>query len=432
METREAITLDARALRRFGILAELMAGSITRQQAADLLGLSLRQVHRLLAGLQGERGVGTLVHGNRGRIPANRIDDVRRGRLRGLLAEDYAGFNASHVADLLTDESPELAVSAKTVGRLMADAGIPRPRTRRSRVVPRERRERMPREGMLLQADGSRHDWLEGRGPMLTLVGAVDDATGAIAGATFRDHEDASGYLLVLEATIRGHGVPLGLYTDRHTIFRVSRGRVPALEEQLTELVPRTHVGRALDELGIAWIAAGSPQAKGRVERTWGTLQDRLVSELRRARAATRDEANRVLSRFLPRHNARFRVPPRIDEPAWRPWTGPWPLGSVLSFQYPRRVAGDGTIEWDGMSLRVPRVEGAGRGRRWVTVEEHLDGSLWARDGSAHVRLTEAPASAPVLRARDLRRGPAATGLLRPAADHPWRRSYREMGRPNR
>lgn len=433
METRETITLDARAIRRFEVLADVMGGAITRGQAAALLDLSERQVQRLLAGLRSGRGVGTLVHGNRGRIPANRIDDERRIRLRALLEEELSGFNASHVADLLADEAPDLAVSAKTVGRLMVEAGITPPRTRRARAASRERRERMPRAGMLLQADGSRHDWLEGRGPWLTLVGAVDDATGDVAGAVFRDQEDASGYLLVLDAVIRGHGIPLGLYTDRHTIFEVSRGHVPPLEGQLTELVPRTHVGRALDELGIAWIPAGSPQAKGRIEREWGTLQDRLVSELRRARAATGDEANAVLARFLPRHNDRFGVPPRIDEPAWRPWTGPWPLRSVLSFHYPRRVASDGTLEWDGASLRVPRGDGSGHGRRWVTLEEHLDGSIWARDGTAHVRLAEAPASAPVLRARHLRRGPAPAGTDRlPAVDHPWRRSYLGMGRPKR
>jgi hypothetical protein len=426
METRETITLDARSIRRFEVLADVMEGAITRGQAAGLLGLSERQVQRLLAGLRGERGVTTLVHGNRGRVPANRIDDGRRARLRALLADELTGFNASHVADLLAEEVPELAVSAKTVGRLMVEAGITPPRTRRTRTASHGRRERMPREGMLLQADGSRHDWLEGRGPWLTLVGAVDDATGDVVGATFRDQEDASGYLLVLDAVIRARGIPLGFYTDRHSIFEATRGRIPVLEEQLTELVPRTHVGRALDELGIAWIPAGSPQAKGRVEREWGTLQDRLVSELRRARTATCDDANALLARFLPRHNARFRVPPRIDGPAWRPWTGAWPLGSVLSFHYPRRVAADGTLEWDGASLRVPRVDGGGRGRRWVTLEEHLDGSLWARDGSAHVRLVEAPASAPVLRSRHIRRGPAPQGdPWRPGPDHPWRGRYR-------
>lgn len=425
METRETITLDARAIRRFEILADVMGGAITREQAAGLLGLSERQVQRLLAGLRGRRGVGTLMHANRGRTPANRIDGARRIRLRALLEEEYAGFNASHVADLLAEEVPDLAVSAKTIIRLMVEAGITPPRTRRAPAATRERRERMPREGMLLQADGSRHDWLEGRGPWLTLVGAVDDATGDVVGATFRDQEDASGYLLVLDAVIRTHGIPLGFYTDRHTIFEVSRGRVPAIEEQLTELVPRTHVGRALDELGIAWIPAGSAQAKGRIEREWGTLQDRLVSELRRAGSATCDEANTLLARFLPRHNRRFHVPPRIDEPAWRPWAGPWPIGSVLSFHYPRRVASDGTLEWDGASLRVPPADGGGRGRRWVTLEEHLDGSLWARDGAAHVRLTEAPATAPVLRARHMRRGAAPAGDWSPAPDHPWRRSYR-------
>ena len=141
----------------------------------------------------------------------------------------------------------------------------------------------MPAAGLLLQIDGSRHDWLEGRGPRLTLVGAVDDATGILTGATFREQEDAAGYLVVLRDTVRRHGIPVALYRDRHGIFKTPDPRLLTLEEQLADTRLPTQVGRALTELGIASIAAGSPQAKGRVERTWGTLQDRLVTELRLA-----------------------------------------------------------------------------------------------------------------------------------------------------
>jgi hypothetical protein len=170
----------------------------------------------------------------------------------------------------------------------------------------------MPKEGLLLQTDGSRHDWLGGRGPRLTLVGAIDDATGRVTAATFRDEEDSAGYLEVLAGTIRRYGVPGAIYHDRHGIFEPSLSAPLTLEEQLVDRRVPTQLGRAFAELGIGSISARSPQAKGRVERLWGTLQDRLVSELRIAGIEDRDGANRYLARYLARHNRRFASRPPI------------------------------------------------------------------------------------------------------------------------
>jgi hypothetical protein len=297
---------------------------------------------------------------------------------------------------------------------------------------------------MLVQADGSRHDWLEGRGPVLTLVGAIDDATSAFTGAIFRPQEDAAGYFLVLGQMVRNHGLPLALYSDRFGVFVKDPARPPTLTEQLTGQRSLTQVGRALADLGVRWIGAHSPQAKGRIERGWGTAQDRLVSELRRVRAATIEEANLVLASYLPRHNAWFGVPPAIAEPAWRPWSDPWPIESVLCFHYPRRVAPDATLSWDGRTLALPRrIDGDSWSRRRVLVEEHLDGSLWVRDGPEHHPLLDAPPSPPLLRARHRSRllelevlpepehrssedrPPSAATVSRPwrpAPNHPWRR----------
>lgn len=442
METRETITLDKRAQQRLAVLTHVLAGRLTVHEAAAYLRLSERQVRRLLSGLSGPRGAATLVHGNTGRAPVNRIDEDRRARIRGLADGPLRGFNGSHMADVLAEEEPGLAVSAKTLLRVLGDAGVPRTRTRRP-ARHTSRRERMPREGMLPRTDGSRHDWLEGRGPVITLLGLVDDATGSYTGATFRAQEDAAGYLDILGRTIHARGVPLAVHGDRHTIFRPP-DRAPTLTEQLTGSRGMSQVGRALQEAGIAWIGAHSPQAKGRVERGWGTAQDRLASELRRSGAATLEDANEVLARYLPRHAGWFGVPAADPDPAWRPWSSTWPVESVLSFHYPRRVAADDTLSWEGRALAVPRMEGGGSGRRAVIVEEHLDGSLWVRDGTAHGRLAEAPPSAPVLRARhrdrledlepsvdhrrpgpdDHDRPPSAHDTRRPAADHPWRRSY--------
>jgi len=442
MDTRETITLDEAAQRRLTILTHLMADDLTLEEAAVLLDLSTRQVRRLVMRLRSE-GASALVHGNRERPPANRIDETQRSRLLELARDTYRGFNPVHMAETLAEEHPELAVSARSLRRILADDGITPVRTRRA-PRHRSRRERKPRAGMLLQADGSKHDWLEGRGPWLTLIGGIDDAIGEFSGAVFREQEDAAGYFEMLAQTARGPGLPLALYTDRHGIFVKDPDQPPTLSEQLTGQRSLTQMGRALEALGVRWIPASSPQAKGRSERAWGTLQDRLVSELRRAGASTIEEANVVLARYVPRFNARFGVPARIEAPAWRAWPSSWPIEAELCFHYRRTVSRDATIPWDGTALAVPKRHDrrSWSGRR-VTLEEHLDGSLWIRDGAERHRLSEAPPVAPLLRARSISRaGPfeapsdrpvsddprppsAATkagSSRRPASDHPWRR----------
>ena len=163
---------------------------------------------------------------------------------------------------------------------------------------------------MLLQIDGSRDDWLEGRGPYLTLVGAIDDATGKVPYALFRDEEDAQGYILLLCQIVAEYGIPIALYHDGHGIFERSSKEPETIEEQLEGRRKPTQFGRVMEELGIVSITSLSPQARGRIERLWGTFQDRLVSELRLVGASNREEANKVLWDLLPRHNQRFAVPP--------------------------------------------------------------------------------------------------------------------------
>ena len=435
METRETITLDGRAQQRLQILTHVLAGDLTLDEAAHVVRLSSRQVRRLLDRYR-TSGPGALVHGNRGRWPGNRIDDDRRGRLVELARTTYQGFNPVHFAECLAEETLELPVSPRTIRRLFAEAGIAPTRTRRP-PRHRSRRDRMPRAGMLLQADGSRHDWLEERGPRLTLVSAIDDATGIITGATFRDEEDAVGYFTILGQTAARFGLPEALYTDLHGIFISDPNRPPTLAEQLTGKRSLTQVGRALEVLGVGWIGARSAQAKGRIERSNGTLQDRLVSELRRARVTTRADADALLAWFLPRHNRRFGVDPADPTPAWRGWPeGPGPE-AVLCFQYTRRVAGDATLSWAGAPLALPRRrDGRAWAGRQVIVQERLDGSLWVEAAGELHRLTPAPPTAPLIRARNLPRVPELTtppeprlpvvrapsrASPKPRPDHPWR-----------
>ena len=436
METRETITLDRRAQQRLYILNHVLALELTVEAAAQALELSVRQTRRLIERYRAA-GAGGLVHGNRGRVPVNRLDDVTRARVVELAQTTYAGFNPVHLAETLAEETDEIELSARTIRRILAAGGVEPTRTRRP-ARHRSRRERMPREGLLLQVDGSRHDWLEGRGPWLTLVGGIDDATSRVTGGIFREQEDAAGYLIALTQTADRFGLPGALYSDLHGIFVKDPNRPPTIAEQLTGKRSLTQVGRALDEAGIAWIGAHSPQAKGRVERVWGTLQDRLVSELRRRRAATIEEANEVLAAYLPRHNRRFAVPAAIEEPAWRAWADGLVAASVFAFHYPRKVARDATISWDGVPLALPRRRD---GRSWagrvVTLEERLDSSLWVSHDGLCYPLAPAPLEPRTLRVRDLSRRssetldrplplPALTTPptkpTKPASTHPWRR----------
>ena len=439
METREAITLDTRAQQRLMVLTHVMAGELGHEEAAQVLRLSVRQTKRLLDRYRDE-GAQAFVHGNRGRTPVNRVDEGIRAQIVELATSTYAGFNPVHLAETLAAEVG-LVLSARTLRRILVAAGVPQVRSRRSRKH-RTRRERMARAGILLQVDGSRHDWLEGRGPMLTLIGGIDDATGVFTGATFRLQEDAAGYFTVLAQTAAAYGLPLALYSDQHGIFIKDPNRPPTMTEQLTGKRSTTQVRRALDQAGIGWIGAQSPQAKGRIERGWGTAQDRLRSELRRARAASIDEANAVLARYLPRFNERFAVPPADPQPAWRAWPTDLSAEAVFCFHYPRRVAPDATLSWEGRTLALPpRSDGRSWAGAGVTVQERLDGSLWVSHGGLEYPLREAPPAPVVLRARHLRREPladlveASAAEIRPALpsaatvrrpvrdpNHPWRR----------
>ncbi len=269
METRETITLDARAQHRLYVLNHVLTGGLTADEAARVLHLSVRQVRRLLRRYRDDGSAG-LVHGNRDQAPAHRVPDAIRDRVVELATTTYVGVNHSHLAELLA-EREGLEVAERTLRRILAEANVRPARTRRP-ARHRSRRERMPRAGQLLQVDGSRHRWFGPDRGFTTLVGGIDDATGLVTGATFRAAEDAVGYFTTLAQTAERHGLPGAVYSDRHGIFIVEKNRVPTLTEQLTGKRGLTQVGRALEVAAIAWIGAHSAQGKGRVERVWGTF----------------------------------------------------------------------------------------------------------------------------------------------------------------
>ncbi len=412
--------------RRTWVLTRLLSGELTLTEAAELLGLTERSIRRLRARL-GCQGPAGLVHGNRGRVSPRRLPDAVRERILELAADEYAGLNDSHLADLLA-EREGITIGRSSLQRLLREAGRPSPRKRRS-PRHRRRRDRMPREGLLLQTDGSRHDWLEGRGPWLTLVGYIDDATGRVTGATFRDQEDSAGYLEALTDTISRYGIPGAIYHDRHTIFEPAESEPLTLEEQIVDSRVPTQLGRTFLELGIGSVKARSPQGKGRVERLWGTLQDRLVAELRIAGVADRDSANTFLARYLARHNRRFMVPPADPEPAWRRLPTGTRLERICCFKYRRTVARDGTVRAGATTLQLPaRANGRSRAGQPVELHVRLDGRLVVWDGQRELVTTPAPLDAVQLRALagarvevgEMPRSAATATRVR--ADHPWRR----------
>jgi hypothetical protein len=278
----------------------------------------------------------------------------------------------------------------------------------------------------MLQLDASRHDWLEGRGPYLSLVGAIDDATAKVPWACFREQEDAQGYFEVMQETVRRFGIPMSVYADRHSIFfqakEAALGKL-SLEEQLAGKREPTQFGRLLNELGVQLIHALSPQAKGRIERLWGTFQDRLASELRLAGASTAEQANQVLLRFLPKHNRRFAVAAQNAETAWVAWDPARLFDELFCFKYRRTVDKDNCVRFEQHLIDIPpgpeRKSYAGAR---VEVQERFDGMiaiyLGTRRNRGRAERPAGPAKTPAARIERV-----ATGPYRPPANHPWRRA---------
>lgn len=334
---------------RVEAMQALMDARLTVAQAAQVLGRSERQVWRLLARAR-EDGLPGLLHGNRGREPVNRSSERLWQRVLKLAGEKYQGVNDRHLQELLAREH-SITVCRESLRKRLRAGGIAPKRSRRQRKY-RARRERRAASGMLLQIDASPHDWLEGRGPRLTLVGVIDDATSR-AWVRFAEAETTWAYLGLMREVALSAGLPLALYSDRHDIFHARRE--PTIVEQLTNSRPLTQFGRAMEELGIHISKAYSPQAKGRVERLWGVLQDRLVAELRLAGAATLGQANALLDRYLPGHNRRFTVPPREQSGVWRAAPDARTLDRLLCLKGQRVVGRDHVVSFEGLALQVPR-----------------------------------------------------------------------------
>jgi transposase len=365
--------MNQKQWKQLDVMGRMSAGKLTRREGAAVLGVSERQVRRQLRAYEA-RGRASVVHGNRGRAPANRKATKLRERVVALWQQRYRGFNDTHFAEKL--ESAEgIEVSRATVQRWLREAGERAAQPRRP-PKHRRRRERKPQAGQMVLWDGSRHAWLGARGPMWCLVGAVDDATSELLpGAHFVEQECAAAYLRVLREVVASKGIPLSIYMDKHGSLRRNDDHW-TLEEELRGEQDPTQVGCALRTLGIEPIFADSAPAKGRVERGWKTHQDRLVAELRLAKVRTMAQANAFLGAYRLRHNKRFARPAAEAEPAWRRVRTGLDLDRVCAFLQESTVGNDNAVRVGKVVIDIP----PGPARRSyaharVEVRQLLDGS---------------------------------------------------------
>lgn len=364
--------LSQKELARYGVIQNTIEGYLNVDLAAEELCLSRRQVFRLKRKLK-EKGIEGLIHANRGRASPKRTKDSLRDTIDYLYQEKYTGFNISHFTEML-QEREEIFMSRETVRGILLEKGS----YEKKKKYPKHRsfREPMPKEGMMIQFDTSDHDWLQARGPKMKLIGGIDDASKDVPHAQFALKDSLEANMAVLKTIIEKKGIPLSLYVDKDSKFITTRHG--GLHVNIKRDQQKTQMQRAWDELGINVIYAESPQAKGRIERLWGTFQDRLISELRLEGVCTLEEANRYLHTvFLPRHNKKFIRKPRVEEKAYRPIPQGMDLSQILCIKDRRQVQGDNTIGYDTRIYQIlPTETRFGFAKARVEVQKHLDGTI--------------------------------------------------------
>lgn len=350
---------------RSQLMAQLVEGMLSQQEASERLGVSVRQIKRLkrryvVAGSAG------LVSARRGQPSKRRINAALLTQAMALVGAHYSDFGPTLAAEKLR-EVHGVTLSVETVRQQMLLHGYWKAR-RTTTIRSHPMRERRLRRGELIQIDGSPHDWFEGRAPRCSLLVFIDDATGELTHLQFVDTETTLGYMAALQRHIELHGLPAALYSDRHSIFRVNQ-KEPAAEAQ-------TQFARALKELGVEGIQANSPQAKGRVERANQTLQDRLVKEMRLQGISGQQAANAWLPTYIADFNRRFAVPPVAARDAHVPYLGkPEQLRRILSVQDTRKLSKNLSCQHEGILLQV-RTISSGLSMRGaaVMVHRHHDG----------------------------------------------------------
>jgi hypothetical protein len=415
------IMVRPKELKHLYVIRKVLEREMTHREAAEILSLSLRQIRRIMkrVRLEGDKGV---VHRSRGRPSNRRIPDEIRDKVIGLYRSEYSDFGPTLASEKL-EERDQVRVNDETLRLWLMESGDWKKRRRRRGY--RRWRERKHHFGEMVQMDGSRHDWFEGRGPWCVLMGYIDDATGKVFGR-FYDYEGTIPAMDSFKGYIQKQGLPMSIYLDRHTTYK-SPAKA-SIQDELDNTMPLSEFERALKELGVEVIHANSPQAKGRVERLFKTLQDRLVKEMRLRGIRTIEEANGFMKQYLPVYNRRFSVRPQEPSDLHRPLSPGVKLDSILCIKTERTLRNDFTV---AHHKKLYQIEDKTRSSH-VTVHDQIDGSMKIFYQNQALRFTEIHAR-PVREANPSVRGHRRRPH-RPSPDHPWRkfklRRYRH-GRGN-
>jgi transposase/predicted metal-binding protein len=409
---KDMITMSRREAKRLHIIHQALDEKITQVEAAGLIGLGDRQIRRLIRRIR-EEGDEGICHRSRGKASNHRIPKKVKERALKLFRQEYADFNLAHATEKLF-EVHGITLSDETLRLWLNEAVIPY--KKRKARKHRQRRERKAHFGELVQIDGSHHDWFEGRGPVCVFMGYIDDATNTVYGR-FYDYEGTMPAMDSMKRYIKQYGIPKSVYLDKHTTYK--SWAEPTIEEQLTDQKPMSHFEKSLAELEIEVIHANSPQAKGRVERLFKTLQDRLVREMRLKEIKSVDEANEFLKTYLPKYNRKFKKDAASPADLHRPAPHSKELDRILCTKEERTVKNDFTIAHNGTLYQIEQATRAEK----VTVEERLDGTLHITYKGQDLRyreIMERPT-------KETSKPPALQKGKKPwipPADHPWKKLF--------
>ncbi|MGO1651880.1 ISNCY family transposase [Senegalia sp. (in: firmicutes)] len=412
---------------RLRVINQTIDKVITNQEAAELLNLSERQVIRVKKGVV-EEGPAFIIHKNRGRKPKHATLDETRELIIELKQTKYEEANFNHFQELI-EEHENIQISYPTVYRILTEAGIKSPKKHRKRKT-HHRRKRKPQKGMLVQIDASPHKWIIGSNSF-DLHGAIDDATGEIFALHFTPNECMEGYFEIVRQIISNHGIPTSLYCDRHTIFISPKDDKLSLEDQLEgKTVNLTQFGRAMDELGINIIKAYSPQAKGRIERLWGTLQSRLPVEFKIHGITTIEQANTFLAEFIVKYNKKFGVVPEDDTPAFRSLDSNIDLNHILCIKEERTIIEGSAFSYGGRYYQLIKNNKKASALPKAKLTVLTSSKIGVRAMYSNVvydtkQLEERPKKANFHQAK------MKTNKSKPSKNHPWRNNSDKKTTPS-
>jgi len=412
MAGEDIIMVSQRELKRLHIIQKVLNEKLSQVEAGEILLLSDRQIRRIVSKIrqEGDKGIR---HGLRGKPSSRMLPKKVKEKAIKFYREKYKGFGPTLASEKLL-ELEGIKISKETLRNWLIETGDWE-KVRKNRTH-RQWRERKHYFGEMVQMDGSHHDWLEGRGPELVLMAYIDDATNRIY-ARFYDYEGTIPAMDSFKRYIKRHGIPISIYLDRHTTYK-STGK-PTIEDELANKLPKSQFERALEELGVIVIHAYSPQAKGRIERLFKTLQDRLIKEMRLKGIRTKDEANEFLKHYLKGHNKRFVFKPAKEGDLHRGIPKDADIDRILCIKTKRTLRNDFTISHDGNLYQITeRVNG-----KEVIVEERVDGSMHIICDNRRLKfkeITSRPVIDKVTEPKAIQSKPKKVCI--PPKEHPWRK----------